>query len=143
VIWTETGETGLTEYVRRLVFNALIGNADMHLKNWSLIYREPRTAALAPGYDFVSTIAFLPDEKMALNFGHSKLWKDLSLSEVMYFANKAKLPEMVVVEAARETVRRFRDVWKREKKHLPLDAHTVREIERHAVRIPLVKEIGK
>jgi serine/threonine-protein kinase HipA len=45
------------EFLRRLVFNALIGNADMHLKNWSLIYPARRRAALAPAYDFVSTVA--------------------------------------------------------------------------------------
>ena len=38
-IWRVLGERGLTEFVRRLIFNAAIGNADMHLKNWSLIYR--------------------------------------------------------------------------------------------------------
>ena len=38
VLWVETGEAGIAEFLRRFVFNALIGNADMHLKNWSLIY---------------------------------------------------------------------------------------------------------
>ncbi len=47
VIWRETGERGLTEFVRRLVFSALIGNADMHLKNWSLLYRDGINATLA------------------------------------------------------------------------------------------------
>tara|TARA_R110002095_G_scaffold111930_1_gene97772 strand:- start:5506 stop:5865 length:360 start_codon:yes stop_codon:yes gene_type:complete len=66
VIWTEIGAPGVTEFVRRLVFNALIGNADMHLKNWSLIYPDGRTPALAPAYDFVSTIAYIEDENMTL-----------------------------------------------------------------------------
>jgi serine/threonine-protein kinase HipA len=66
VIWRETGEAGLAEFIRRLVFNALIGNADMHLKNWSLLYRDGLNPTLAPAYDFVSTIAYIPDEKAAL-----------------------------------------------------------------------------
>jgi len=33
VPWAETGEAGTYEFVRRLVFSVLIGNADMHLKN--------------------------------------------------------------------------------------------------------------
>ena len=65
VIWTEMGEAGIVEFLRRLVFNTLIGNADMHLKNWSLIYADRRRAALAPAYDFVSTIAYLPDDGLA------------------------------------------------------------------------------
>src|SRR5690606_29163752 len=31
VIGTETGDAGTAEYIRRLVFSALIGNGDMHL----------------------------------------------------------------------------------------------------------------
>lgn len=30
VLWAETGEEGVAEFTRRLVFNVLIGNADMH-----------------------------------------------------------------------------------------------------------------
>ena len=48
VIGIETGDAGTAEYIRRLVFSALIGNGDMHLKNWSLIYPDRRTAALSP-----------------------------------------------------------------------------------------------
>jgi serine/threonine-protein kinase HipA len=50
VLWVETGEAGIVEFIRRLVFNALIGNADMHLKNWSLIYSDRHHASLAPAY---------------------------------------------------------------------------------------------
>jgi hypothetical protein len=44
VLWAETGEPGTYEFFRRLVFSVLIGNADMHLKNWSLLYPDRRTA---------------------------------------------------------------------------------------------------
>ena len=54
VIGAEGSEADVAEFIRRLTFNALIGNADMHLKNWSLIYPDRRHAALAPAYDFVS-----------------------------------------------------------------------------------------
>ena len=63
VLGAETGETGVEEFVRRLTFCTLTGNADMHLKNWSLIYLDKRTPALSPAYDLVSTIPYLEDEK--------------------------------------------------------------------------------
>ncbi len=107
VLWAETGEEGIAEFVRRLVFNVLIGNADMHLKNWSLIYPDRKTAALSPGYDFVSTIAYLPDDKMALTLGRSKKMADLSLDQLAYLAAKARLPEKLVLDTAKETVERF------------------------------------
>ncbi len=140
VIWIETGEEGLTEYVRRLIFNALIGNADMHLKNWSFIYPDQRHSALSPGYDFVSTIAFLPDENMALNFGRSKRWADLSMDELRYFAGKAKLPETIILNTAIETVTLFFEKWNDEKNHLPLPTVTIDIIEKHANAIPLVHQ---
>ncbi len=140
VIWIEMGEDGITEYVRRLVFGALIGNGDMHLKNWSLSYPDGRSPALAPAYDYVSTISFLPDEQMALKFGHSKRWADLSLDEVRYFAAKARLPEKIVLDAATETVKRFREAWHDEKNHLPLTSNAIRTIEAHVDSIPLVVE---
>lgn len=43
---------------RRLLFNYLIGNEDMHLKNWSLITAHGKTE-LTPAYDCLSTtVAF-------------------------------------------------------------------------------------
>jgi serine/threonine-protein kinase HipA len=45
VLWAQTGEGGTYEFVRRLVFSVLIGNADMHLKDWSLLYPGRRTPA--------------------------------------------------------------------------------------------------
>jgi len=44
----ESGENAVWEFVRRLVFSVLIGNADMHLKNWSLLYPDRRTPVLSP-----------------------------------------------------------------------------------------------
>ncbi|MFC1499980.1 HipA domain-containing protein [Candidatus Zixiibacteriota bacterium] len=46
------------ELFKRLLFNYLIGNEDMHLKNWALITADGKTT-LAPAYDLLSTtIAF-------------------------------------------------------------------------------------
>ena len=42
------------ELFKRLLFNYLIGNEDMHLKNWALITIDKKTT-LAPAYDFLST----------------------------------------------------------------------------------------
>lgn len=42
------------EFFKRCVFNYLVGNEDMHLKNFSLITRDGRTE-LSPAYDFLNT----------------------------------------------------------------------------------------
>src|SRR5260221_419223 len=64
VLWAEIGEDAILEFVRRLVFSVLIGNADMHLKNWSLLYPNRRTPVLSPGYDFVATLPYIPNDKL-------------------------------------------------------------------------------
>jgi serine/threonine-protein kinase HipA len=142
VIGIETGEKGIAEYIRRLVFSTLIGNADMHLKNWSLIYPDKKQAALAPGYDFVSTIPFIEDKTMALKYVKSKYMAELSLAMLTYFASKAKLPEHLVLTTAKETVKNFLELWHQEKKDLPLTKATIDIIEKNFARIVLVKEIS-
>lgn len=140
VLWAETGAQGVAEFIRRLVFNALIGNADMHLKNWSLMYLDGRQAALSPGYDFVSTIAYLRDTNMALTLGRSKAMTELSLDQLSYLAAKARLPEKLVLDAGSETVESFMDVWKSGKAIEEITPHVVQPINELLDQIPLVNE---
>jgi serine/threonine-protein kinase HipA len=137
VIWTEIGEEGIIEFVRRLVFSTLIGNGDMHLKNWSLIYPDRRHASLAPAYDFVSTIPYIAGDRMALKFSRSKRMADLTEDELSHMAAKAKLPEKLVLDSARETVECFREAWVHEKRHLPLTARVIETIETHLQTLPI------
>lgn len=58
VIFAVCGEEDYREYIRRLVFMVLSGNADAHIKNWSLIYPDGLRARLAPVYDFVATVVY-------------------------------------------------------------------------------------
>ena len=69
VLWAETGTEGTYEFVRRLVFSVLIGNGDMHLKNWSVLYPDGRRPVLSPAYDYVATRPYIPGDRLALNFG--------------------------------------------------------------------------
>jgi serine/threonine-protein kinase HipA len=136
VLWVETGESGIAEFIRRLVFNVLIGNADMHLKNWSLIYPDRRTAQLAPAYDFVSTIAYIPDDKLALTFVDSKSFESVTREQFIRFAAKAGLPERLILQTTRDTLERFRNVW-REGADLMIPSKVRSAIDRHLKRVPI------
>lgn len=137
VIWLETGEDGVREFIRRLVFNTLIGNADMHLKNWSLIYPDGRTPQLSPGYDFLSTTVYIPDENAALKFARTKRMTELTMDEVGYMAARAGLPEGLARDEAAGAVERFHEIWKQERGHLPVSAELGAEIDRLLGTIPL------
>ena len=138
VIGAECGEGDIAEFIRRLTFNTLIGNADMHLKNWSLIYPDGRNAALAPAYDFVSTIAYIKDGEAALKFSRTRRFDRYSLDELSHLAAKALLPEKLVLDTARETVALFYQHWRAERMSLPLSGDAIRAIEDHLKTVPLV-----
>ena len=56
-------------FIRLLIFNFLIGNADAHAKNYSLLYKNA-IPELAPAYDLLSTAVY-PDlsHKLAMSIG--------------------------------------------------------------------------
>jgi serine/threonine-protein kinase HipA len=111
VLWAETGQEGTFEFVRRLVFSVLIGNADMHLKNWSLLYQDRRTPVLSPAYDFVATLPYMPKDKLALNFGDSRSLAEITVDQVRRFADRARLPASPVWRIVTETAERTVAAW--------------------------------
>jgi serine/threonine-protein kinase HipA len=73
----------LAEFARRLAFIVLISNGDAHLKNWSLIYRDPRSPTLSPAYDLVSTAPYRLQhgpEDLGLRLFRSKRFSSVTLS---------------------------------------------------------------
>ncbi|MFN0102413.1 MAG: type II toxin-antitoxin system HipA family toxin [Bryobacteraceae bacterium] len=104
VLWAETGEAGTYEFVKRLVFSVLIGNADMHLKNWSLLYPDTRTPVLSPAYDFVATLPYIANDKLALTFGGSRSLDEITLDQMRRFTDSAGLAMTPVLRIVRETV---------------------------------------
>ncbi|HEC75324.1 MAG TPA: type II toxin-antitoxin system HipA family toxin [Methylophaga aminisulfidivorans] len=137
VIGIEGQDEDIAEFTRRLVFNTLIGNADMHLKNWSVIYKDKRAASIAPAYDFVSTIPYIPDDSAPLKVSRSKKFSDFTLDELSHLAAKAMLPEKLVLDTAKQTVAGFHEIWAKEKAHLPLTKSMIEAIEKHLRSIPL------
>lgn len=141
VLGIETGDADVAEFIRRLVFSTLIGNTDMHLKNWSLIYPDRRTPILSPAYDLLSTIPYIADDAMALNYSRTKKMAEFSKDELTHLAAKAKISEKLVIDTAVETVQRFKQVWADKKTKLPLEKKVVEMVDAHAASIPIYKEL--
>ena len=57
--------TDLSEFFMRLIMSFMIGNSDMHNKNYSLIETEPgnRTFILSPAYDLLPVNLILPEDQ--------------------------------------------------------------------------------
>jgi len=140
VLGAEGDDNEISEFIRRLTFNMLIGNADMHLKNWSVIYHDRHTASLAPAYDFVSTIPYIRENGAALSVSRTKRFDEFSLDELSHMAAKSHLPETLVLDTARETVALFHERWASEKRNLPLADHVVDTIDTHLLSVPIAQE---
>lgn len=126
VLWAETGEEATYEFVRRLVFSVLIGNGDMHLKNWSLLYPERRKPVFAPAYDFVATFPYINADKLGLSFGRSKSLNEITADQVRRFTDVAGLPAHPVQKVVKEIMERTSEAWPslEQKDILPADLKT-------------------
>lgn len=139
VIAKEGSKEDIAEFIRRLTFNTLIGNGDMHLKNWSLIYPDQRTAALSPAYDFVSTIPYIPNDKSALRYSRTREFRNFDEEEISHLASRASLPEKPVLETARETASDFVAVWHSERESLPMQESVRTAIDHLLPTLPLTR----
>ena len=85
----------LAELYTRVVFSFVIGNSDMHLKNFSLMETEPgsREFALSAAYDMLPVNIILPEdtEEMALTLNGKK--KRLKKQDFMALADKCEITE--------------------------------------------------
>lgn len=137
VVAAESDDADIREFIRRLVFNTLIGNADMHIKNWSVYYPDKRIARLAPAYDFVSTIPYIADSGSALSVSRTKRFDDFDEEELVHLAGRVGLAKALVLDTARETVELFHQHWAEEKNNLPLYPDVVSTIDQHLGTVPL------
>lgn len=88
--YSDAPRADLLELWKRCLFSFFIGNADMHLKNWSLIELEAKNGIfrLSPCYDFLNTRLPLNDEPI-----------DLGLA---LFGKKNKVSKQLFIEFAQE-----------------------------------------
>tara|TARA_B100000609_G_scaffold199638_2_gene205305 strand:- start:259 stop:2529 length:2271 start_codon:yes stop_codon:yes gene_type:complete len=140
-------EKDFEEYVRRLLFIILSGNADAHHKNWSLIYPDNVKARLSPAYDFVSTIQYIHNDKLALNLQKSKRWEDVSARSFVKMFQK--LQSLGFLEERTEdeikifienTVVEIMTAWSTLEDDLPLEEEAKERLRVHWGTIPLMKE---
>ncbi|MDY6800042.1 MAG: HipA domain-containing protein [Bacteroidota bacterium] len=80
------------------VFSFLTGNADMHLKNFSLLEYRNGMTDLSPAYDLLSTRLVIPEkddnEEMALTLNGRK--RNFKLNDFYVFGERLKLTEKQV-----------------------------------------------
>lgn len=98
---------------RLTLFNFLIGNEDMHLKNYSLITMNNKVE-LSPGYDLLNTTIALPNpqEEIALPLAGKK--RNLNHKVLINYWGKESLGlNDVVINQVVSTFTKVQDEWER------------------------------
>lgn len=96
----------MTELFLRLAFCYVVGNSDMHLKNFSLIESGNQQYALSPAYDLlpVNTVNHLDTEQTALTINGKR--KNIRYGDFLKFAASAGLSENVAKNLIKTIVER-------------------------------------
>lgn len=81
----------LISFYELILFSFLTGNADMHLKNFSLLGSVNNEISLSPAYDLVNTKIIIPDdpEDLALTLNGKK--SNLKLKDFILFADSLNI----------------------------------------------------
>jgi serine/threonine-protein kinase HipA len=68
-------QTAREQFFASLVLSSMIRNGDAHLKNFGVLYERPgQPVRLAPVYDIVTTVAYIPKDVPALSLVGTKKW---------------------------------------------------------------------
>lgn len=125
------GEATAQDFIARVAFVVLTGNGDMHLKNWSLLYPNGRAPTLSPAYDFVSTVPYLPNDRMALNLAGTKEFAEVTLERFRRLADRAHLPEHETLDTVRRIVDGARGAWPKIRRESKLPEELAVRIDAH------------
>lgn len=114
LIFRQYDTNSLIEFTRRLAFNYIIGNGDAHLKNWSLIYIDPRRPILSPAYDLVSTAVYRPSgkpEDLGLKFAKSRSFDSIALENFERLERKVNAAGVGLRDVAHEVIQKTMSSW--------------------------------
>lgn len=117
----------IIRFIEITLFSFLTGNADMHLKNFSLIHAPKGMVRLSPAYDLLSTRLLIPaeqdSEEMALTLNGKK--SNLKKTDFESFSTALGL-----------NTKQIENIWKRFLKGLP----TIHEFLKHGIITDDIKQ---
>ena len=85
-------------FIDRMIYNYLIGNADAHGKNSSILYRGKDAKSLAPLYDVMSTAVYSSLSRVnAMSIGGAKRFADVSRASFSLMAGEVGVRPSLVL----------------------------------------------
>ena len=137
------GDEGYNELIRRIALAVATGNNDSHLKNWSLLYRDPRRPVFSPLYDQVATVAWASlDRTLALKLAGSREFGRVTLDSFGTLARKCGMDPTQTQQLVRATLESLRVSWERRREALPLSREQRTILREHWEKVPLLRSTG-
>ena len=138
---------------RWVLFNALIGNGDAHLKNLSF-YVGATGFSLTEHYDLLSTIIYegksALDSELSQQIGNAKFFSQLTQSDLIIFGDEIGLPKKLVIneinKLTKKIINEFNALYDVVEKlpdsiNKPGDLKMLREIK-HLVLMEMIQKIS-
>ncbi|MGN0171073.1 MAG: HipA domain-containing protein [Lachnospiraceae bacterium] len=84
-----------TELFMRMVFSFIVGNSDMHLKNFSLIETEEESGnyVLSPAYDLLPVNIILPEDKEQFALAMNGKKRNIRRKDFLVFAKECEISQ--------------------------------------------------
>jgi len=136
------GESGLLEWLDRLLLTIATGNTDAHLKNWSLLYPDRIQPVWAPLYDQLCTLVYEVDDELALKFGGTDRFTDLDRSRFRWLAQKLDAEESLLCRMD-ATLERLREAWRNASSDLPISEAHREALRSQWSRVPILRDAGE
>lgn len=100
----------LTNYWEQVIFAWIVGNADMHLKNFSLISTERGKYHLSPTYDQISTAIVMPEDTEELALPLQGFKKKLMSFDFIYSMTDSGVNKKAA-ERILEKFQKYKKAW--------------------------------
>lgn len=123
------------EFLRRVAFVVLSGNADAHLKNWSLFYPDGKRPRLSPAYDLVCTLYEGTDQNLALPIHKKYPIDSISEEDIVGLASRVGYDEASARSIVADFVVKARAVFADVRGEFP--AAILSRLEAHLARLRL------
>jgi serine/threonine-protein kinase HipA len=137
------GDAGYHESIARLTFVLASGNADAHLKNWSILYRDGVNPSLTPLYDQVSTVAW-PEVsfKLALKLAETRDFLQVNEQTFARLAARAGADPRTTIAGVRSALERIVAGWRAARTSEILPPGHVAALRAYWRRSPLLKDVA-
>ena len=93
--YSSQAKLDMTELFMRLVFSFVVGNSDMHLKNFSLIETHEASGVyiLSPAYDLLPVNVVLPEDREEFALAMNGQKTQIRKKDFLIFAKECGIPE--------------------------------------------------